>query len=1131
MVNPLLKKKNTCTVLTNDGELYNLMLDVQNFDSKIPDLCEKFLKLYIEYLLDISMIDVAQNATISLLLERNSTEIVERYLDFIARTAKMANQSKTDSIDEEMSEYVRELLKYFLEYTTCSKQIVRIHSCQSIAMILRHMGSEAIIDENLFLELQDSLVKRMDDVKSTVREQAVFALSRLQVQEDTACPVNSAFMVALSGDSCPSVRKAILKVISVSRMTVKKIIERTRDINSGVRKLALVVISDKIHMKALRISERLKILKNSMNDKSSNVKNYCENVLLAAWLYLSKDDLCIFVKALNVEISYEFLADIFKFMVKSFNVDDLVSKITGFNATEKIIPPNELSSPNVFVWCQVCRYVNGHDVYKSFIDKFIPSTVEYIAYLRKAIDYLMSIKNDSLNEDETLEGPDVYFIIRFLVEIAFELDTSDVYSRNELKSFLYDMLVNIPINNVSIEPVMKLYVTLFGNPRRVSDSIIEIISEIRQPIQTLDNEDKSFVSLVSLANSKRQSMNNDTINIKNETSLMSLDTENLVSDLIVKKNILRDRLDIAISEDNYIEAQNLMKEINDIMENHKNIEENYKKRNDVEMKFETEEMDEKTSLEDSKVLTKCLIILKNLLRNVQFNKLPESVCGCVDSLILNCVQSVIPVLRLESMVTLSLCAMYERVKAIEHLPLFIKISSIDPEYVIRSKAICIIFDLLSIYGTQFVTDSIPNVDSFPVDLTMEMTIVAKGKFDIANKTILYEETKDFKQKLKFNSSFLNESCGRPITLDLEINNIMSEIHKNWLNGKVVRTNCKDSNTTLKNDEVVFSCGSTKELLIYSLLSPLDNKCIENYSFTLAVDGICRLFIRKVIFSQTLLAKFLTVMFTPKNIVFKFVQILSSFFVRYAEVASNGLIGSDGLNLIFKHICQAWIISLKNISELIFNDSDYIGVEKNMNEFMLQLISIDILSSQEREKLNILYKNEIDDQDVETEPEHVKYSQYINSKSQYHKFMFNQLIAEMMEHEKVEYQKICLKTLLLLDVDFETLEYHEMINKIKFLKEGICDAAIVRYITKLEHKLSLLKPSSDSENENADNTLQNSILFTKVVDNDVNMTNETINETESNVPTQSKNMRLGIPGNTKLIDMTMTHQDTSYSITE
>jgi len=72
----------------------------------------------------------------------------------------------------------------------------------------------------------------------------------------------------LEYDLSADVRRAVLSSIAATTRTVDVILERTRDVKDIVRRLAYSVIAEKIHVRALTIAQRVRLLRQGLNERT-----------------------------------------------------------------------------------------------------------------------------------------------------------------------------------------------------------------------------------------------------------------------------------------------------------------------------------------------------------------------------------------------------------------------------------------------------------------------------------------------------------------------------------------------------------------------------------------------------------------------------------------------------------------------------------------------------------------------------------------------------------------------------------------------------------------------------------------------------------------------------------------------
>ena len=78
----------------------------------------------------------------------------------------------------------------------------------------------------------------------------------------------AAFKYMLEYDLSADVRRAVLSSIAATTRTVVVILERTRDVKDAVRRLAYKVIAEKIHVRALTIAQRVRLLRQGLSDRT-----------------------------------------------------------------------------------------------------------------------------------------------------------------------------------------------------------------------------------------------------------------------------------------------------------------------------------------------------------------------------------------------------------------------------------------------------------------------------------------------------------------------------------------------------------------------------------------------------------------------------------------------------------------------------------------------------------------------------------------------------------------------------------------------------------------------------------------------------------------------------------------------
>ena len=98
----------------------------------------------------------------------------------------------------------------------------------------------------------------------------IFLCSCVFVRVSLLC-LAAAFKYMLEYDLNADVRRAVLSSIAATARTVAVILERTRDVKDVVRRLAYKVIGEKIHVRALTIAQRVRLLRQGLADRTGSL--------------------------------------------------------------------------------------------------------------------------------------------------------------------------------------------------------------------------------------------------------------------------------------------------------------------------------------------------------------------------------------------------------------------------------------------------------------------------------------------------------------------------------------------------------------------------------------------------------------------------------------------------------------------------------------------------------------------------------------------------------------------------------------------------------------------------------------------------------------------------------------------
>ena len=195
-------------------------------------------------------------------MAKNDEKILDTVCKFsvsFLEDKKAEEKENRDEEDEdedgiEIPEFLRRLFDWLLDQHSVEASQARLRICLMVNRLLRLLGDDAEIDDDLYQKIFDNMLERMKDKVAEIRAQAVTALQRLQNPRDESCPIVRAFIFHLGCDPSAIVRRTIVKCIGAARLTLTHVVKRTLDIDEHVRRAAYKFIADKVRSAASLIA-------------------------------------------------------------------------------------------------------------------------------------------------------------------------------------------------------------------------------------------------------------------------------------------------------------------------------------------------------------------------------------------------------------------------------------------------------------------------------------------------------------------------------------------------------------------------------------------------------------------------------------------------------------------------------------------------------------------------------------------------------------------------------------------------------------------------------------------------------------------------------------------------------------
>ena len=92
---------------------------------------------------------------------------------------------------QDLPPILHKLFNWLLDHHEVEASQARLRICLLINGLLKLMGEDASIDDELYQKIYDNMLERLKDKNDDIRGQAVTALQRLQVRTTGLCQIDS----------------------------------------------------------------------------------------------------------------------------------------------------------------------------------------------------------------------------------------------------------------------------------------------------------------------------------------------------------------------------------------------------------------------------------------------------------------------------------------------------------------------------------------------------------------------------------------------------------------------------------------------------------------------------------------------------------------------------------------------------------------------------------------------------------------------------------------------------------------------------------------------------------------------------------------------------------------------------
>ncbi len=490
-----------------------------------------------------------------------------------------------------------------------------------------------------------------------------------------------------------------------------------------MRKAAFKFIADKIHIKSLTIGQREQILQRGLADRADGVRSIVERDLVPSWLRVSNDKIVELLYALDVGNSDgKIAADMLAVLFKNLPYKDLVQNFQYID-DNNLVPFDKLTPETAVYWSSLAKFLfsesgGAHD----FLEKLLPELSRFCTYVRhyvielerpspktSAMDHSHAGEGAADDEDETTWA----FIAKQLIEMTLVFDFTDEVGRVNLGNLCKDLMANKRVPAAFVEPLMEIFAKIRTDSESRIQEVAEIISELRDPLRS---DEEMMAAPVSEAATPAGPTKAEMAKMEAANKSKKV----AIAKIRVKLTELKDEIDEAIQNKDFVRAQQVKLEMEQLEEEQTKIEDELTealamasrpvsaekqkaKKKRASTDGESEEAPESNKKEDPVVIHKCLEMIYQLLQDLSIKTLNPTLRTFFTELVLPSIQSLEAAVRKSAVVALGMCCLRDIELARENLLLLFQVCHLDQSDV-RVKALSMVNDLLMFHGlTAFMT--------------------------------------------------------------------------------------------------------------------------------------------------------------------------------------------------------------------------------------------------------------------------------------------------------------------------------------------------------------------------------------------------------------------------------------------
>ncbi|KAI6659743.1 Condensin complex subunit 3 [Oopsacas minuta] len=441
----------TLRIFSSIQELRNQRI-IQNAKSEILSLLSKFTPLEVLDAILPPLRHILCHKSNNRYLQAYFELVISLIIEFSHLSYSVTELCLKDSILEEI-----------LKLSDVKNKVVRTRTCQLLCHIVARDGATQIKLGVWEDRIYDCLLSHTRDKISSVRIEAIKGLANFMKPSDHLCPCVLRIMWHIKHDASSDVRKKCLQLLPLTNETLDIIVSQVADNSVEVKVTTLKILTENIHLKFLRMSEVMQILKIATFEQNKGVIIGFQN-LFKKWLSLECDIIFILQRFDLIgepQICSQTLQNFLKISPLGA-LSKLWQNLTGIETADlppdgllcgDIFEPSAISVEFSFLWLNLANFVHNNKEGSPVCEEcVIPDPVQFSEYLIKFQEFFVT-QNGAYSEQ-------LRFIFENILQLLEFIDYSNESGRDRIIVSLRSLVTNNEFHLSLIEPSLRHFILI-----------------------------------------------------------------------------------------------------------------------------------------------------------------------------------------------------------------------------------------------------------------------------------------------------------------------------------------------------------------------------------------------------------------------------------------------------------------------------------------------------------------------------------------------------------------------------------------------------------------------------------------------------------------------------------------------